>query len=90
MCNKNFIPIPTGFCVIDLQRYREILKKYRKNGNNSAQKLEKNDFRYSYKESQKLESSGLNGMAIIAKTHTTHTHTNTHTYTIHTHSAKLR
>ena len=30
MCKKNFIPISVGFCVIALQNYREILKKYRK------------------------------------------------------------
>ena len=28
MCKKNFIPISIGFCVIPLQSYREILKKY--------------------------------------------------------------
>ena len=39
MSKKNFIPIFIGFCVIALQRYREILKKYRK-----GQKLEKKHF----------------------------------------------
>ena len=34
MCKKNFIPISIGFCVIALQSYREIIKKYRKKGNN--------------------------------------------------------
>ena len=35
MCKKNFIPISIGFCVIALQIYREILKRYKK-GNKSA------------------------------------------------------
>ena len=30
VCKKNFIPISIYFCVIALQSYREILKKYRK------------------------------------------------------------
>ena len=30
MCKNNFIPISISFCVIALQSYREILKKYRK------------------------------------------------------------
>ena len=35
LCIKNFNPTSSGFCVIGLQIYREILKKYRKKGNNS-------------------------------------------------------
>ena len=40
MCKKNFIAISICFCVIALQIYREILKKYRKR----AITLEKNNF----------------------------------------------
>ena len=50
MCKKNFIPISIGFCVIALQIYREILKKYRKRAitlgkKTIFQKLEKTVFR---------------------------------------------
>ena len=81
MCKKNFIPISIGSCVIALQSYRQILKKYKK-GNNSPQniffKFEK-PFLDIHKRNvmPKFESSRLNGVAVIAKTYT---HTNTHTY----------
>ena len=42
MCKKNCIPIAICFCVIALQRYREILKKYRKRA--MAITLEKKQF----------------------------------------------
>ena len=51
---KNFIPISIGFCVIPLQSYREILKKYRKRAitlqKTFLQTFEKNIFRYLHKE----------------------------------------
>ena len=54
MCKKNVIPISIGFCVIALQSYREILKKYRKGAITLNkiffQKFEITVFRYSHKE----------------------------------------
>ena len=54
MCKKNRIPIFIEFCVIALQIYREILKKYRKRAitlkKTIFQKFEKIVFRYSQKE----------------------------------------
>ena len=55
MCKKNIIPISIGVCVIALQSYREILKKYRKrvittNKKHFFQKIEKTVFRQSHEE----------------------------------------
>merc|ERR1712074_302625 len=90
LCKTNFIPISIWFCVIALQIYREILKKYRKR----AITLQKNNFFKNLRKPfldihirnvmPKFESSMLNGVAVIAKTHTqtykqTYTHTHTHT-----------
>jgi len=71
------------FCI---QSYREILKKYRK----MAITLQRNNFSKIWEQfldihirnvMPKFESSRLNGVAVIAKTHThTHTPTYIHTY----------
>ena len=76
MCKKNFIPISISFCVIALQIYREILKKYRKR----AITLEKSNFSKIKKKTvldihtrnvmPKYQSCRLNGVATIAKTYT--------------------
>ena len=89
---KIFIPTSSGFNVIALQIYREILKKYRKR----AVTLQKNVLQNLIKQFldidirnviPKFQSSRLNGVAVIAKTHTqTYTHTHKHT---HTHTAEL-
>ena len=94
MCKKNFIPISIGFCVIALQIYREILKKYRKR----VITLQKNNFFKNLRKQfldiyirngmPKFESSRLNGVAVIAKTYI-HTYTPTHIHT-HTHTHILR
>ena len=77
MCKKNFIPISNGFCVIALQSYREILKKYRK----GAVTLQKNFFfskkcldSYMRNVMPKFKSYRLNG---VAKIETTYLHTHT-------------
>ena len=85
MCKKNFIPISIGFCVIALQSYREILKKYRKRAitrqkNNFSKNL-RNPFLDIHIRNvlPKFDSSRLNGVAVIAKTHIQiHRHTQTH------------
>ena len=80
MCKKNFIPISIGFCVIPLQSYREILKKYIKRAI-TLQKFFFKNLRKSILDIHirnvmpKFESSRLNGVAVIAKTYI---HTYTH------------
>ena len=55
MCKKNFIPISICFCVIALQSYREILKKYRKR----AITLEKTIFQKFEKKPLELYTWGM-------------------------------
>jgi len=78
MCKKNFIPISIGFCVIALQSYRKILKNYRKWAITAQKHFFKNLRKpfldiHTRNVMPKLESSRLNGVAVIAKN--THTHT---------------
>ena len=77
---KNLIPTSSGFNVIALQIYREILKKYRKRAITLQKKQFFKNLRkpfldiYIRNVMSKFQLSRLNGVAVIAKTHT-HTHT---------------
>ena len=73
MCKKNFLPISIYFCVIALQIYREISKKYRKR----EITLEKTFFPKFEKTARiihmsnvipKFQSCRFNGVAIIERT----------------------
>ena len=75
MCKKNFIPISIGFCVIALQSYREILKKYRKRAITLPKKQFFKNLRKAFLGSPvrrvlpKFQSCTLNGVATIEITY---------------------
>ena len=79
---KNSFISPLVFCVIDLQSYRQILKKYKKKGNNTIKTIVFKILRKLFLDIHirnvmpKFESFRLNGVAVIAKTYI---HTDTHT-----------
>ena len=76
MCKKHFIPISIGFCVIALQSYREILKKYRKRVITLQKKQFFENLRKPFLDIHiknvmpKFECSRLNGVAVITYAHT--------------------
>ena len=82
---KNYGSMSSGFPIVTLQSYKEILKKNRK----GAITPEKNVFKnlrkpfldiHTRNHIPKFQSSRLNGVAVIERTHI-HTHIHTHTHT---------
>ena len=80
---QKIVPTSSGFWVIGLQIYREILKKYRKRAIALKRKIFFKNLRKPFLDIHisnivpKFESSRLNGVAVIAMTHI---HTHPHTY----------
>ena len=79
MCKKNFIPITIGFCVIALQSYREILKKYRtreiNQQTNNVPESQTTIFASIMRNGVSIfESSRLHGVARTVYTHTAELH----------------